>query len=1405
MWWSIDPDFDHGKREVTFIFQTVFEQHPDCSYITGAEVTCITDDTIAKRHGELCVKQIQELDGSEGTGESNVRVLDDRPLEDTRSCVGTMNKFKVLSTHDKPGEPALFDRMVNNIKVVVGRIQVVANVSASATGLYAYVTGPNGTVISRQQGMLPRQCTREAELANVLCSHNTRALINDGKTRFTTGNAYWKDFLKLADAEKKEKISPMAHGSPTIETYVPLCAARAPSALLCDNFPIGNFFSPQIGFPPLIEVAVTPKTTNFSTIFGSGEGLEGRYQASSEPIIFKAFDYDGHPLTLYDQQNDGQNKQDRSAKCWTADHAVPLTQLEICSEPGGTDDGKRCVPGNCLLGECVRHWPSKVCIGLPFPVEGRWCLLDADCIDPATNNTGTCTSTWSNCRIPFDFDRNEHRRVNNLIKLDYDWTFYGARDGYMPNALQVYTENNMVNNAPQLSDQLDYHPLVRTVSPSVMMHSLLVVDAPFLDVDNPSVATVDAPNDHILTPNEGESLAHLSPFSTIANRMTRKGSFTQAASSLLFSTYPCDAGKENQPPRFVSSPTDNTPPQGSTEIECPWYEPCEVDLYAKDFAIRPDGTESGALSQDRIAIESAFNIKEELVIAGTTIDCVGREGRDVGQIHCKWKVRHREARFPEVGYQKSAIGEMISTCFVALDIHQACTKRAARCTCRSMPLCVKIKFTGRPPRFVAPTPLHLNSRDDFGVPVPQRTDIPACEGVPIALTLQAVDDDGDAVRIFVWDVDVDELDPTRVSQHKYLEPGGMSQSDFFASVAINYYDNAQTCGAYDGYAASKTGANSAQRDITPSPAAGLVSSVKAVMGQYASEIEHELSPTLQIEYTVQVMPNSLKGNGLDIVRWETCEAAAGSMSGEAATTCREKRINGDQVVCAFAYDNSRAELKRWVGKTNPNGDDIPVWMRDHSNGDLASVQHCWRINIQAPPVFVSGPTGEATPFDTAWLEGTRNAFQRSTSDKTREEGTSFKWVRLAANSEYEYTFIAQDPQARDRVMIFIDEDPGIPRGVVVGPSICLPRNASEHPMCRAADKVDDWRAPIEARAGSECSKATRSISWRPRPEEAARVPYRVCLTVRDDSVQCVGVHQDATHMGWYGETQCLLMEVVEPRLEWDEATRQMLRDRVLPGYVGCNTSIPFTARDASVTIGTQDVTNGNYRVSVQAVGDYVLQRATATTSSLANPSALPVGWIPKRGEEGREYELCAVARDEFGMRALGLTCRGGARDGLVCGGIGTNELCGEGGECVATSCVVIRIERCRYCAQPGETLSNIAREYSMDMNWLRLWALNGNVNPEWGTVVRDPDFISTGSEEQHLFLGVTYRIKPAETLQAIASRFRTTVKSILMLNYDVDDAHGIQAGNELCIMPCSSFALEEQAGQLRNSIDRNAE
>ena len=56
---------------------------------------------------------------------------------------------------------------------------------------------------------------------------------------------------------------------------------------------------------------------------------------------------------------------------------------------------------------------------------------------------------------------------------------------------------------------------------------------------------------------------------------------------------------------------------------------------------------------------------------------------------------------------------------------------------------------------------------------------------------------------------------------------------------------------------------------------------------------------------------------------------------------------------------------------------------------------------------------------------------------------------------------------------------------------------------------------------------------------------------------------------------------------------------------------------------------------------------------------------------------------------------------------------------------------------------------------------------------------------QVVTLGPVYHVKSGETLSGIAARFRTTIRSLLSLNPDVDVAGFLATGQPLCLSLCT--------------------
>jgi LysM repeat protein len=66
-----------------------------------------------------------------------------------------------------------------------------------------------------------------------------------------------------------------------------------------------------------------------------------------------------------------------------------------------------------------------------------------------------------------------------------------------------------------------------------------------------------------------------------------------------------------------------------------------------------------------------------------------------------------------------------------------------------------------------------------------------------------------------------------------------------------------------------------------------------------------------------------------------------------------------------------------------------------------------------------------------------------------------------------------------------------------------------------------------------------------------------------------------------------------------------------------------------------------------------------------------------------------------------------------------------------------------------------------------------------------------------VYVGVVYRSTPGDTVLEVAARFRTTVKTLLAMNPDVEDHirapmnnSAIASGEQrLCVLPCTADAV----------------
>jgi hypothetical protein len=394
------------------------------------------------------------------------------------------------------------------------------------------------------------------------------------------------------------------------------------------------------------------------------------------------------------------------------------------------------------------------------------------------------------------------------------------------------------------------------------------------------------------------------------------------------------------------------------------------------------------------------------------------------------------------------------------------------------------------------------------------------------------------------------------------------------------------------------------------------------------------------------------------------------------------------------------------------------------------------------------------------------------------------------------------------VEIFILADPGIPKGMSVGLSECIVRT-NDNSMCKALDQIDratypnqDWSATF-GEASSRCSRAKRKISWTPAGDAAGQT-FKVCAVARDNSNQCYGkVSEFATQRGWFGEQQCVIIEVLKLLVTWGGDFINLGENEwTMKAYVGCEFKFHLEVRDALAD------PNDSYPLMAM-VQDTGLQRVTSKSSGTASAPVLDATWVPGRGTEGKTFYMCFAANDMAGILSepTTLVCRGGAKH---LDGCHTDDDC-DGGVC-QRACVKLEVQRCEYCIKGTDTLTWMTRYFGIETNWLRLWALNSyqlpssrtqNIQgaifpaaePAWilsdgssnKAYITDPDAVMATGGVHRIFVGTLYHAATDDKLLALAARFRTTVKTLMAMNPDVEGDEQFVGGNQtLCVLPCTA-------------------
>jgi len=152
--------------------------------------------------------------------------------------------------------------------------------------------------------------------------------------------------------------------------------------------------------------------------------------------------------------------------------------------------------------------------------------------------------------------------------------------------------------------------------------------------------------------------------------------------------------------------------------------------------------------------------------------------------------------------------------------------------------------------------------------------------------------------------------------------------------------------------------------------------------------------------------------------------------------------------------------------------------------------------------------------------------------------------------------------------------------------------------------------------------------------------------------------------------------------------------------------------------------------------------ATLTAVSVTgNVSDYVLRWIPTRGQEMHEsYRVCMTAEDA--------------------------NMYGQG-----TLCYLIKVRKCQYCLQPGQTMRSVAQDFGLD--FLELYLANPSLTR--------PDHLPPYTV---LTTGALYDVREGDYLELLEEKFLLSRDALLSANPDIrsEDNYTLAVSSQLCVI-----------------------
>jgi hypothetical protein len=158
---------------------------------------------------------------------------------------------------------------------------------------------------------------------------------------------------------------------------------------------------------------------------------------------------------------------------------------------------------------------------------------------------------------------------------------------------------------------------------------------------------------------------------------------------------------------------------------------------------------------------------------------------------------------------------------------------------------------------------------------------------------------------------------------------------------------------------------------------------------------------------------------------------------------------------------------------------------------------------------------------------------------------------------------------------------------------------------------------------------------------------------------------------------------------------------------------------------------------------------TFTTQTSGDEVTGTLFWNVSRGWEGYGYKICVTARHAS-----------------------INYSVTES-ENFAKRCIYVVVPKCQKCYGPSEDLSAIASRYGA--HWLDLWSVNRNLINTTAVRLASDEVFNTKNDHlyplvaqrQNIRLGVAYRLRVTDALEAVGKRFGMSLQNLMQLNPDI--------------------------------------